>query len=323
MTRSVQSQYLSAEYDRMLEQKQQIEARERAAVEAPLRAEVDRLRAALATAQAERDQLQAHVTRLTSELAFVRNEAAGFNMAWAFALERVESERDTYRAILAGVHGALMDAGRIPVPDMGESLDTAVRALVAERDKAAKRAEYWKAEHLAGNATIIEADEQARTVRAALTEARHQASTLRTAKQEIIDALMAERDAALQRVAEVEAEWGLAVARKDEWEKRVMARETEAQQLREERDAAIADAEDSMARTQRLQQAEAALAQAQAALGPCTWTEQPDEDDFATTCGHAFQFAHDPPYDYVKICCYCGKSVVFVAAPPEKEDHDE
>lgn len=80
---------------------------------------------------------------------------------------------------------------------------------------------------------------------------------------------------------------------------------------------------DADAQAQRAEQAEAALAQAQAALVPCTWTEQPDEDDFATTCGHAFQFAHDPPYDYVKICCYCGKSVVFVAAPPEKEDHDE
>ena len=70
----------------------------------------------------------------------------------------------------------------------------------------------------------------------------------------------------------------------------------------------------------RLQEA---LTAATALPPPCTWTEQPLDDDFATTCGHAFQFAHDPPYDYVKICCYCGKPVVFVAAPPEKEDSDE
>jgi uncharacterized protein YukE len=127
-------------------------------------------------ALSERDAAKAQVQRLTNELAFVRNEAEGFNTTFSFALERVEAERDearrlvateaalgaemmrhrddwraahnaiakdrvdvirerdAYRAILAGIHGALMDAESIQVPDMGEPLDKAVRALVAERD---------------------------------------------------------------------------------------------------------------------------------------------------------------------------------------------
>ena len=133
-------------------------------------------------------------------------------------------------------------------------------------------------------------------------------------------AAITDRDAALQRVAEVEAEAERAWhAHREMWQDRydaLDARTTEGMSAAEWQ-LRTGKAE------RRAREAEAALAQAQAALVPCTWTEQPDEDDFATTCGHAFQFAHDPPYDYVKICCYCGKPVVFVAAPPEKEDHDE
>jgi len=84
----------------------------------------------------------------------------------------------------------------------------------------------------------------------------------------------------------------------------------------------VGSEEDLRLARQELQQLRTACWQLTHPL-PCTWTEQPLDADFATTCGHAFQFAHDPPYDYVKICCYCGKPVVFVAAPPEKEDPDE
>lgn len=92
----IMAQHLRSEHAKVLAQQEDAAARQRADIEAPLRDEIDRLRAALATAQDEREAEKAQVTRLTSELAFVRNEAAGFNMAWAFALERVEAERDEW-----------------------------------------------------------------------------------------------------------------------------------------------------------------------------------------------------------------------------------
>jgi len=49
-------------------------------------------------------------------------------------------ERDIYHAIVKGVHGALNDAGNIPVPGMEDDLYDAVMQLVKERDEAYERA---------------------------------------------------------------------------------------------------------------------------------------------------------------------------------------
>lgn len=41
-------------------------------------------------------------------------------------------------------------------------------------------------------------------------------------------------------------------------------------------------------------------------MSECVWKE--DEDgNWHTACGHEFVFTTDPPHDWVRFCCYCGK----------------
>ena len=40
------------------------------------------------------------------------------------------------RAIISAAHGALVDAGDIPLPDMDEDISQAIRQITEERDKA-------------------------------------------------------------------------------------------------------------------------------------------------------------------------------------------
>lgn len=76
MARSVKSQHLSSEYDRMLAQKQQIEASERAAVEAPLRAEIDRLRAEVIEAREATERADVFLRELEARKAWPCPECA-------------------------------------------------------------------------------------------------------------------------------------------------------------------------------------------------------------------------------------------------------
>jgi hypothetical protein len=59
-------------------------------------------------------------------------ETARACLVGARRIEQLQRERDTYRNIVKGVHGALHDAGNIPVPGLEEPLEEAVRALVRE-----------------------------------------------------------------------------------------------------------------------------------------------------------------------------------------------
>lgn len=56
----------------------------------------------------------------------------------------------------------------------------------------------------------------------------------------------------------------------------------------------------------------------------CDWTNSGFSDEseshFDTECGKEFQFSHEPPYDYVRFCCYCGGIVRIIHEPIVMDD---
>jgi hypothetical protein len=40
------------------------------------------------------------------------------------------------------------------------------------------------------------------------------------------------------------------------------------------------------------------------------WQDDEDSDTYETSCKHMFVMASEPPHDWMKFCCFCGKTAV-------------